>query len=113
MKKEYENEEKLKGSALNLIKENEKQKMCTIKELESDIFNIEGVRVVFRTNINNLVPKYPFKKRCKDSMSLKSFIHYRIKSTIDNAYDFTIINGYKSKRALETVGEVRKSYIKE
>lgn len=54
--------------------------MKTIKELEEDIFNIEGIRVFFRLKSDLLVKEYTYKKKMVGTKTLGDLINGRFKN---------------------------------
>ena len=71
----------------------QKDPKISIGDLEAQIFNLEGIRVVFRTKKDNMSYPYPFKRKGSRTMNVERFKRERIKKTIDSRWDFDIIGG--------------------
>lgn len=57
-----------------------------IKDIEYDIFNLEGVRIVFRTSEYNLMPEYNYDEPIDDNVTVHQWLKERIYPLIRNTY---------------------------
>lgn len=57
-----------------------------VKDIEYDIFNLEGVRIVFRTSEYNLMPEYSYDKPIDDNVTVHQWLKERIYPLIRNIY---------------------------
>lgn len=57
-----------------------------VKDIEYDIFNLEGVRIVFRTSEHNLMPGYSYDEPIDDNVTVNQWVKERIYPLINNTF---------------------------
>lgn len=63
----------------------------SVKDIEYDIFNLEGVRIVFRTPKYNLMPEYNYDEAIDDNVTVYQWLKERIYPLINNTYKNRIL----------------------
>ena len=88
------------------------KELMNISELETHIFMFEQVRVIFRTGLEVMLPRYPFKTPVGDASYLQP-LNDRIEKTYTNI-NFVIIDGEGliPGLRLKKLKQVRMSYMK-
>lgn len=82
----------------------------TLYEFENQIFSLEGIRVVIRTNRNDF-NDYTYVRRCPDNTSIIDFLNTRINPFLRSGETAFVINGYGEIPNVRThIGTVRRSY---
>lgn len=85
-----------------------------ITDLEDEIFEFEGVRVLFRTEDRHIsIDSYPYKRRAPESTTIRDFIRKRLMSLFDDDDDIrvTVVNGYGETPSTRThIQTVRDTY---
>ena len=57
-----------------------------VKDIEYDIFNLEGARIIFRTSEHNLMPEYSYNEPIDDNITVNQWIKERIYPLIRDTY---------------------------
>lgn len=81
-----------------------------LKNLENEIFELEGIRVILRScKLKKF--QYPYQRKCSDNVSIFDFIQTRINSLAEGVLDAVIVDGYGNIPNSRThVGTVRATY---
>lgn len=84
----------------------------SIANLEGEIFEREGVRVIFRNSITDFKTfTYPYQRRCSDNISLFDFIQTRLATLVNTYPSIIIVDGYGNIPNSRTyMGTVRGNY---
>lgn len=82
----------------------------TLNEVENQIFLLEGIRVIIRTNRNDF-DEYGYVRRCPDNVSIIDFLNTRINPFLNRDETAFVVNGYGEIPNVRThIGTVRRSY---
>lgn len=86
--------------------------MPSVRDLESQIFEKEGVRVIIRANTNEDIPAYSFERRLPDTSNLSDLKDRVARSLGDSNYEISVIlgDGNTSPHGLTGMGKARNSY---
>lgn len=87
-----------------------KEKEVSLLEFERQVFELEGVRIVIRTNRDKITP-YDYERKARGNMSVMRFLHTRIAKFLKAKESVTIIDGYGNEVSfLRSINTVRESY---
>lgn len=87
-----------------------KEKEVSLLEFERQVFKLEGVRIVIRTNRDKITP-YDYERKARGNMSIMRFLHTRIGKFLKGRESVCVIDGYGNEVSfIRTIENVRKSY---
>lgn len=87
-----------------------KEKEVSLLEFERQVFELEGVRIVIRTNRDKITP-YDYERKARRNMSVMRFLHTRIGKFLKARESVCVIDGYGNEVPfINTIDNVRKSY---
>ena len=84
---------------------------CTAGQLESDVFDLEGIRIVVRVPASTPVGRYLYRNPAPNKMTVSDWLSRRIIGLLGDAEVSVLRHGVLDPHPLVTLGALRAPYL--